>query len=139
MLYQVDSLEIHLKAGENSMAFSRAYSLSDSTHQFIHAVFGKPGQVISENQYFFVSPKFLSLEKPEIEMRVQQENASLLIQLQSPYLVKSLYLYTEQEGFFSDNFFDLLPGEPVEVRFYPASDFLDAGIPIHFMHLQQVF
>jgi beta-mannosidase len=137
-IQQADTLELFLKAGENRMAFSAEYAVSDSSQQFVHAVFRQQDRVISENLHFFVSPKSMALEKSEIEMHVQPENASFIIRLQSPQLVKNLYLYSGQEGFFTDNFFDLMPGEPVEVRFYPTAGTTAADIPIRFMHLQQI-
>ncbi|MBK7476670.1 MAG: hypothetical protein IPI11_11890 [Haliscomenobacter sp.] len=44
----------------------------------------------------------------------------MLIRLKADRLAKNVYLdFPEAEGFFSDNYFDLLPGETVEVGFTP--------------------
>ena len=37
-------------------------------------------------------------------------------------LVKNLFVSTGYEGFFSDNYFDLLPGETKTVRFYTGQN-----------------
>jgi beta-mannosidase len=135
---QADSIELSLHAGENRRAFSGTTAESDSSQQFVHAVFRQQDRVLSENLHFFASPKSLNLGTPQIEWHVKQENASLIIRIQSPQLVKNLYLYTDQDGYFSDNFFDLLPGDPVEVRYYPLTEAFEPDIPIRFMHLQQL-
>jgi beta-mannosidase len=81
-------------------------------------------QLVFRNLVYLVAPKKLLLPK---NVLVQQEifptPEGFLIRLTSAFLAKNVYLETskEQEGLFSDNYFDLLPGETVEVRFRPKN------------------
>jgi beta-mannosidase len=56
--------------------------------------------------HYFVKPKELQLEKPNIEMKIVGET---LIELKTNTLVKNLYLQSN-DSFFKENYFDLLPG-----------------------------
>jgi beta-mannosidase len=65
---------------------------------------------LASNIHYFVEPKELMLNKPDIMMTF---NAPDEILLSSDKLAKNVYLvYDENENLhFSENFFDLLPGE----------------------------
>ncbi len=67
--------------------------------------------------HFFVYPRQLQLEKPLIKVEVQPSQDGCIIVLNSqkfaPYVFLSL---REGEGFFTDNYFHLLPGEVKEVE-----------------------
>jgi beta-mannosidase len=61
-----------------------------------------------------------------VTTKVKDVGAKFAIALSSPVLVKNLHLSLGQaDGFFSDNYFDLLPGKPAIVQFKPAAP-LDA-------------
>jgi beta-mannosidase len=74
-------------------------------------------QFKTENILYFIQPKFLALEKADIKLAVESSDDGYEIILNSDKLAKDLYLSTDEEGFFSDNYFDLLPGEEVNVFF----------------------
>ena len=64
--------------------------------------------------------KSLILTVPKIEIQTTFQNELIHLQLQSDVFVKSVELSSiDIEGFFSDNFFNLFPGEPVKVQFQP--------------------
>ncbi len=75
------------------------------------------GKGIYKGLLYFVSPKELELPVPSIEKRVTEIPAGYNIHLSCKKLVKNLYLSTAVKGYFSDNYFDLLPGESVDVQF----------------------
>lgn len=82
-------------------------------------------QVLSENHYYFLPEKNLKLENPNIEYTVSAQDDEFLVTLTSRTLARNVYLTNQEvEGFFSDNFFDMMPGEKIEVIFTPdgASD-----------------
>jgi beta-mannosidase len=75
-------------------------------------------KLLDRNLMYFVRPADLMLNpaEPSIEISVTDNNA--LISLKSQVLIKSIYLeYPGVEGSFSDNYFDLLPGEMKQVSF----------------------
>ena len=70
-----------------------------------------------EALYYFESPKNLKLQKGEITKTITKTNKGFLLKLQSNTLQKSVYLTTETKGFFSDNYFDIVPNKMYEVEF----------------------
>ncbi|MEQ3662074.1 MAG: glycoside hydrolase family 2 protein, partial [Flavobacterium sp.] len=60
------------------------------------------------SNYFFVKPKELKLEKPTIQIR---KIDNLTIEISSTVLAKNVFISSENEVFFEDNYFDLLPNE----------------------------
>ncbi len=66
--------------------------------------------------YYFVKPAELVLAKPSIERIINPIEDGYRITLSSSTLVKDLYLNTKNgNGHFSNNYFDLLPGQKVVV------------------------
>lgn len=73
---------------------------------------------ISQNTLFFVPPKELALKKPAIHAEVSPTKDGFSLHLSSDYFAKDVFLSIDSvEGFFSENYFDLIPGRPAEVRF----------------------
>ena len=60
------------------------------------------------SNYFFVKAKELKLTKPTIQIKQIDD---LTIELSTDVLAKYVYLSSENEVFFDDNYFDLLPNE----------------------------
>jgi beta-mannosidase len=67
---------------------------------------------------FYLTPvRKLSLPNVNIKMQVQAVNDGFNLILESDKLAKNVLLQTEAEGFFSDNYFDMLPGERRTILF----------------------
>lgn len=66
-------------------------------------------------------------------------NEGYQISLQSSNLAKNVYLHTEAAGAFSDNYFDLLPGERKTVLFKTDSILDSAQTAFQVKHLQQTY
>lgn len=70
------------------------------------------GEVLYTNHCFLVATKELDLMPPEVQINCTTEAAEVEISVKSNVLVKNMYLWVEgQPCWFSDNFFDLFPGE----------------------------
>ncbi len=77
--------------------------------------------LVAQNIYFFTQPKNLELSKPNIISKIEKGNNVWNISLRTNVLSKNIYLnFPYTEGFFSDNYFDLLPGEEYKIRFSPT-------------------
>lgn len=63
--------------------------------------------------FYFVKPKDLKLTKPNINIKKLDE---LTYQITSDVLAKDVFLSADEDVFFSDNFFDVLPGEKVTIK-----------------------
>lgn len=61
-----------------------------------------------QSQYFFVKPKALKLQKPTIQIKKLND---FMIEISSDVLAKDIFLSSENEVFFEDNYFDVLPNE----------------------------
>jgi beta-mannosidase len=75
------------------------------------------GQTLYRRLYYLVPPKKLSLPKASITIKVEQITEGYQLSLSSDRLAKNVFIGTEFDGFFSDNYFDLLAGERKVVIF----------------------
>ncbi|WP_046243854.1 beta-mannosidase [Hymenobacter terrenus] len=77
------------------------------------------GPVLSTNTHYFALPKEMALPKPTIQATwTQTTDSTFQVQLQSKTLARQVHLQlSEKDGFFADNFFDLLPGESRKLTF----------------------
>ena len=67
--------------------------------------------------HFFVKPKELALDNADINFKIEKAEEGFSIDLTSPVLQKNLMLMTPTDGYFSDDFFDLIPKETKTVLF----------------------
>ncbi|HEV2829183.1 MAG TPA: glycoside hydrolase family 2 protein [Pyrinomonadaceae bacterium] len=78
-------------------------------------VAGKP---VSTNQYFFGAYKNLSLPPSLIKTEVVPVRGGFRVALSADKFARAVYLSIhDHNGFFTDNYFDLIPGRKVEVVF----------------------
>jgi beta-mannosidase len=95
----------------------------DPATVFLWAELRIAGEVASANRRFFVPAKAAALPRPNVEVEVAASAQGLRIRLKSDVLARSVRLsYEPDDGSFSDNYFDLLPGAPVEVLYRPEGD-----------------
>ncbi|MGM0484697.1 MAG: beta-mannosidase [Candidatus Krumholzibacteriota bacterium] len=81
------------------------------------------GREAARNQLYFVSPGELILPEPEIEYDIVEAEGGGIIRIGSGNLVKNISLELHgAESFFSDNYFDMMPGENREVRIQTDKD-----------------
>jgi beta-mannosidase len=79
-------------------------------------LFHEPGGVWRKIMYF-APPKELSLPEPGIEYSISGQGREYIIKLRAENLVKNLYLELESaDAHFSDNYFDMLPGEERKIK-----------------------
>lgn len=68
-------------------------------------------------EHYFAAAKDIPLSKPVITVTEVPGSAGKSFTLSSDVLARGVHLTVEEEGIFSDNFFDLLPGEPKTIEF----------------------
>jgi beta-mannosidase len=77
---------------------------------------------LDRNLLYFVRPADLLLKPASPKLEFNETGNRTMIFLSSPVLVKNVFLENhDMDGFFSDNFFDLLPGENKPVIFQSVS------------------
>lgn len=74
-------------------------------------------KLLNRRLFYLCPPKKLALPKTSVSLKVEQVNDGYQILLESAKLAKNVLLGAEADGFFSDNYFDLLPGERKTVLF----------------------
>jgi beta-mannosidase len=90
----------------------------DPKSVFVFAELWVGGKLVSRNEHFFQSYKNLLLPRSQISAEAVRTRAGFRISLSSDKLARAVYLsMPNYAGFFSDNYFDLIPGIKVEVEF----------------------
>src|SRR5258705_13070598 len=76
------------------------------------------GKPVSSNEHFFGAYKNLSLPRPQITTDVVAVRGGFSVTLSADKFARAVYLSTPNyTGFFADNYFDLIPGQKIEVQF----------------------
>ncbi|HIB96648.1 MAG TPA: glycoside hydrolase family 2 protein [Candidatus Marinimicrobia bacterium] len=123
-IYLADSIQVVTDNDQPKIIamYDKIDLLSEVTAEgaILQMILLEKGAVIHQNYHLFVKSKSLILTEPKIEIQTTFQNELIHLQLQSDVFVKSVELSSiDIEGFFSDNFFNLFPGEPVKVQFQP--------------------
>lgn len=70
-----------------------------------------------DNQYFFAHQKDIDFPKPQLQIQTVEADKGFDVTLTSKQYVRALFLSLDGiNNFFSDNYFDLLPNEPVTIH-----------------------
>ena len=113
--------QVEMKPNASQIMLSIPDSLievHDTSSVFISArLKSSNDSLISESNYFFVKPKDLRLTKPVITTILKKQGDGYLVLLNSKFLAKDVHLSTLENGFFEDNYFDLLPSEEKRIFF----------------------
>jgi beta-mannosidase len=101
-----------------SLPLNKLLEGRDPKAVFLLAELQVGGRVVSANTHFFRSFKELSLAAPRINTSVAATRGGFKVKLTTDKLARAVHLSAHGSGgSFSDNFFDLIPGRPVEVEF----------------------
>jgi len=95
----------------------------DATKVVLVAELEPEGGPVQRNLLFFKKTKDLQLPKPEVKVGVAAgANGALAVSVSAKQLARNVFLAAGGiDGFFDDNYFDLLPGETVTVTFRPRA------------------
>lgn len=98
------------------------YNLSDIG---IRAVLTESGTVVNEKTFLFKSEKELALPEVSLALNKSIENGEIVIKVSADKYARLIQLQSDLSSLpFSENFFDLLPGETKEIRMPLDSKFL---------------
>ncbi|MCB0548366.1 MAG: glycoside hydrolase family 2 protein [Phaeodactylibacter sp.] len=103
-----------------SLSAAAMEKLGDKKQLYLRGRLLENGRLTHENLLYFVPPKELSLPpNPGIEAEVKTTGIGQYeLRLKASKLAKNVFLqFEESEGFFSDNYFDLQPGEEKVLTF----------------------
>ena len=86
-------------------------------HMVLVAELVKAGKTLSKNTFYFKPFKSLDISKPTVEYTISKADNGFDIELKTDKLAKNIYMQIgNEDGFFSDNYFDLLPGEKITIN-----------------------
>ncbi len=79
--------------------------------------------IVSTNNFYFVPPKKLNLSYPVIKKVISKNGDNYSIELSTDKLARNVYLSLKKgDGFFSDNYFDMIPGKKYFITFTPKGN-----------------
>ena len=90
---------------------------ADEKNVLVRATLRVGGQIVSSNGYYFRPYKEMTFGKPNIKTEIGESGDGFNIKLSSDRAARAVELYGFTDGFFVDNYFDLLPDRPVEVHY----------------------
>lgn len=87
----------------------------------------KDDEILDRDLHYFVRPKDLKLIDPHIKTEINEKSGYIEIKLTAERLAKNVFLYAENlEEQFSDNYFNILPGESKIVTLPNSGNSLEA-------------
>jgi beta-mannosidase len=80
------------------------------------------GRTLSSNFLYFVPAKLITLPHPQISVDLAKSGDAYRLRLSSPVLARSVYIsFGALDAAPSDNYFDLIPGQPAEISITSAA------------------
>jgi len=116
-------IPLKIEANSSKIGFqihkSELVNPNDTSVLLLNAKLSKNKQFIAESNLYFAKFKNLILPEPQLqqELRNYTEFAAE-ITLSSPVLIKNLFLESDLDIRYSDNYFDLLPNQPKTIRLF---------------------
>lgn len=102
----------------------------DKTRHLISLKITSDERIIAEKIFYFVKPKELKLYEPQINLIIEKSDSCYNINISSNVLAKNVFIESSIYGKFSDNYFDLLPGEEKTIEFYPNKELNEASFKV---------
>ena len=115
----IQSEEKEVEVQANSSQIYMKLPIVDFTKEdhLISARLVLDGKVLTSNIYYSLPLKDLQLPKPNIQKEILKTVEGYHITLKTDKLAKNVFLSINEDGHFSDNYFDLLPGEEKRLIF----------------------
>jgi beta-mannosidase len=95
--------------------------------------------VIAENLFYFLPIKDLNLPESKISKTITKTGSGFLIELTADKLAKNVCLNLHDNGSFSDNYFDLIPGETKKISCRSGIDQQTFEKNLHITTLQSIY
>jgi beta-mannosidase len=118
------SQRIPITTCENSSVIVHKSTIEDLTKNYdpnqivLFSTLKTKDTIIDENFFYFSKPKFLTLKDPSIKIMVKEkDNNEYDVYLRCEYFAKNVYLNSLCEGYFSNNYFDMIPGRVYKTTF----------------------
>lgn len=116
---ETKAVEIPANSSANYFEVKEADFLKgkDAKNQLMLTELVQGEKVLASNVFYFAPVKNLNLSAPKVDYSIQPVEGGFDIKLKADKLAKNLYLTLgDENGFFADNYFDLLPGQEVTIK-----------------------
>lgn len=114
-------------------------ALKNSSSALLYVSLVSDSHLIDSDIFYFKRPKELKLPYPDIHIHIREKTDRYELEITSDKLCKNLMLISEGNSYsFSDNYFDLLPGETKVVTVFSTLPYLEFEKKLSYIHLQQV-
>jgi beta-mannosidase len=111
----------HIKVASNSSEVK--HELDFKTIQFKKDEVVVKADFNNTTSYFYlVKPKDLKLQQGDIKHKITKTSEGFQIELSANILQKDVFLYCNESGHYSDNYFDILPHETKTIDFKTDSE-----------------
>jgi beta-mannosidase len=107
-----DAKEIEVLENSSKSFYNFSLDTIDKENTLLVAEFNN-----NKSTFYFTKPKDLNLPKGAVRKGIFKTKKGFSIQLNSDVLQKEVFLFTKEKGHFSDNFFNLMPGETKVITF----------------------
>jgi beta-mannosidase len=98
------------------------------------------GKTIASNHHYFEIPKKLKMEKPLITFETKKVTEGYKVQLNTNTLARNVFLhFPETKGWWNDNFFELIPGQPKTIIFETSEILPDHSQKLQIRSLADAF
>ena len=95
---------------------------TDAANIFAVADLLVDGKTVSSNVLYFVPAKLVTLPQPQISVDLAKSGNAYRLRLSSTALARSVYIsFGALDAAPSDNYFDLIPGQPVDIAITSAA------------------
>jgi beta-mannosidase len=113
---------------------------ADTSQVFVVAELSSGGVQLSRNLAYLAPVKGVHLTPAQLKVETTGEKGSYKIRIQSPVLARSVYLsFGNLDVELSDNYFDLLPGETVEIKVTSAASLDELKAQLKVISLADAF
>lgn len=118
---------------------SKIPAMQHKSDGLLYIALVKDDKIIDTEIHYLDEPKNLKLPYPDINIHIRQKDRKFILEITSKNLCKNLMLVSEGNAYrFSDNFFDILPGETKVINVDSDLSFDEFENKLSFLHLQQV-
>ncbi len=122
----------------SSIELNKIPALQHRTDALLYVTLSVNGKVIESQKFYFSEPKELKLPFPDVNIYIRERPGKYELEITSKNLCKNLMLVSEGNAYsFSDNFFDILPGETKIVTVETTLPYGDFYKKLSYLHLQQ--
>jgi beta-mannosidase len=93
-------------------------------------------EIIDTDLHYFVKPKDLKLIDPQLNTNIVEKEEIIELNISAKYLAKNVFIHADDlEEQFSDNYFDILPGDTVTVTLSKNDQSQEISKSIQIKHL----